>query len=78
MKWTANGQLVSQISEQPAYYSIRELADRWRVSRGTVYNRLRHLGAPVLDFSAPGGRSRKAVHVSVVLDIETRRTKRLC
>ncbi|HTT24174.1 MAG TPA: hypothetical protein VMG82_34945 [Candidatus Sulfotelmatobacter sp.] len=34
------------------YYSIRELAERWRVSRGTVYNRLRAAGAKVLDFAA--------------------------
>jgi predicted DNA-binding protein YlxM (UPF0122 family) len=80
MKPIMNYQQVSQIpeQEQPAYYSIRELAERWRVSRGTVYNRLRCEGAPVLDFSAPGKRSRKAVRATVVLDIEGRRTKRLC
>jgi hypothetical protein len=38
------------------YYSIGELADRWRVSRGTVYNRLRSTGAKVLDFASSGRR----------------------
>lgn len=63
---------------QREYYSIGELADRWRVSRGTVYNRLRSAGAKVLDFAAPGKKSRKVVSVSVVLQIEARKTKKLC
>ena len=65
-------------SGEQEYYSIRELAERWRVSRGTVYNRLRSAGAKVLDFATPGGRSKKAVRASVVLQIEARKTKRLC
>lgn len=60
------------------YYSIGELADRWRVSRGTVYNRLRSAGAKVLDFAASGRRGKKVVSVSVVLQIEARKTKKLC
>lgn len=60
------------------YYSINELAVRWRVSRGTVYNRLRSAGAKVLDFSSHGKRSKKAVHASVVLQIEAQKTKKLC
>lgn len=65
-------------SGEQEYYSIRELAERWRVSRGTVYNRLRSAGAKVLDFGAQGGRSKKAVRASVVLQIEARKTKKLC
>lgn len=64
--------------DRQEYYSIGELAERWRVSRGTVYNRLRATGAKVLDFATPGGRSKKAVRASVVLQIEARRTKKLC
>ena len=47
-----------QISRGQAqeYFSISELAQRWRCSRGTVYNRLRAVGAEVLDF-APRGAS---------------------
>jgi hypothetical protein len=60
------------------YYSIGELAIRWRVSRGTVYNRLRSAGAKVLDFSSPGKRSKKTVHVNVILHIEAQRTRKLC
>jgi hypothetical protein len=60
------------------FFSIAELATRWRCSRGTVYNRLRAVGARVLDFAPSGKKSKKAVPVHVVLDIETRRMKRLC
>jgi predicted DNA-binding protein YlxM (UPF0122 family) len=67
---------VSQSPNQ-AYFSIQELANRWRCSRGTVYNRLRTVEAKVLDFSTAGKKSRKAVSAQVVLEIETRKTKRL-
>ena len=60
------------------FYSIVELASRWRCSRGTVYNRLRAVGARVLDFAAAGKRGRKVVSTKVVLEIEARNTKRLC
>jgi len=64
--------------DRQQYYSIGELAIRWRVSRGTVYNRLRLAGAKVLDFSSPGKRSKKTVHVSVIRQIEAQRTRKLC
>lgn len=76
--FVTNSQQVSRVPEQPAYYSICELADRWRVSRGTVYNRLRAVGAPALDFSAQGKRSKKAIKATVVLEIEARKTRRIC
>jgi len=60
------------------YFSIADLAKRWRCSRGTVYNRLRSKGARVLDFATPGKRGKKVVAVSVVLQIESLVTKRLC
>jgi hypothetical protein len=60
------------------FYSIFELAKRWRCSRGTVYNRLRASGARVLDFAAAGRRGRKVVATKVVLEMEARNTKRLC
>jgi hypothetical protein len=59
------------------FFSIGELASRWRCSRGTVYNRLRAAGATVLDFSAPGKKSKKTVSAKVVLQIESRKTKKL-
>lgn len=69
---------IAHASNRQEYYSIGELAARWRCSRGTVYNRLRSVGAKVLDFSAPGRRSKKAIHASVVFGIEAQKTKRLC
>ena len=60
------------------FFSVGELAARWRCSRGSVYNRLRAAGAKVLDFSAPGKRGKKAVPASTVVEIETRQMKRLC
>jgi hypothetical protein len=52
----------------PPYFSIQELAERWRCSRGTVYNMIR--GERVLDFAAPGHRGKKLVPSDVVRRIE--------
>jgi hypothetical protein len=60
------------------YFSIPDLAKRWRCSRGTVYNRLRAHGAKVLDFAPNGKRGKKVVAASTVLQLEARQTKRLC
>jgi hypothetical protein len=60
------------------YFSIADLAKRWRCSRGTVYNRLRAHGAKVLDFAPNGKRGKKVVAASTVLQLEARQTKRLC
>jgi hypothetical protein len=59
------------------FFSIGELASRWRCSRGTVYNRLRTAGALVLDFAPPGKKGKKCVPVNVVLQIERKQTRRL-
>jgi hypothetical protein len=59
------------------YFSIEELAERWRCSRGTVYNRLRVVGAQVLDFGPSGKRSKKAVSLKTVLEMENRKSKKL-
>jgi predicted DNA-binding protein YlxM (UPF0122 family) len=59
------------------FFSIDELAERWRCSRGTVYNRLRAAGAKVLDFAAQGKKGKKAVPTAVVIQIENQRMKRL-
>jgi hypothetical protein len=40
------------------YFSIPELAKRWRCSRGTMYNRLRAHGGKVLDFVPNGKRGK--------------------
>jgi Fic family protein len=60
-----------------AYFAIAELAQRWRVSRATVYNRLRSIGAEVLDFAPPGKRGKKAIAADTVRQIEAKKTKRL-
>lgn len=60
------------------FFSFQDLAERWHCSRGTVRNRLRALGAQVLDFSAAGQRGKKVVAASVVFGIESKRTRRLC
>jgi hypothetical protein len=68
---------ITRGQAEQEYFSIAELAERWRCSRGTVYNRLRAVGAAVLDFGAPGKKCRKAVAAKIVLQIESRKTKRL-
>jgi hypothetical protein len=59
------------------FFSIRELARRWRCSRGTVYNRLRLSGVKVLDFGVAGRKSKKLVPAAVVLRMEAKYTKAL-
>ncbi len=56
---------------EPAYFSISDLAARWRCSRGTVYNVIR--GERVLDFAAAGHRGKKLVPAEVVRRIEQRK-----
>lgn len=66
------------MTSQQTYYTFQELANRWRCSRGTVRNRLRAFGAPVLDFaSAPGKRSKKVIPASAIEAMELKKTKRL-
>lgn len=50
------------------FYSIPELAERWRCSRGSVYNQIR--GEKVVDFAANGKKGHKLVPLDVVLKIE--------
>jgi hypothetical protein len=57
----------------PPYFSIPELASRWRCSRGTVYNVIR--GEKVLDFATPGHRGKKLVPRDVVCSIEQSNTR---
>jgi len=59
------------------YFSIGELARRWRCSRGTVYNRLRLAGVKVLDFGVAGRKSKKLVAAVVVFYLEAKYTKAL-
>lgn len=55
------------------FFSIPELAVRWRCSRGTVYNMIR--GEKVVDFAAPGRKGKKLVPAEVVRGIECRSMK---
>jgi hypothetical protein len=61
--------------EQP-FFTIADLASRWRCSRASVYNVLR--GELVVDFAPrPGRKGRKLVSAEVVRQIENRRARRL-
>jgi hypothetical protein len=64
-------------NRQQQFYSIPELADRWRCSRGTVYNRLRFAGAKVLDFASAGKKGKKLVSALTVFQIESKHRKAL-
>jgi hypothetical protein len=57
-----------QSGRAQVFYSIPELAERWRCSRASVYNRIR--GKVVLDFAEKGRRGHKVVPIEVVSDIE--------
>jgi len=54
-------------------FSISDLAERWRCSRGTVYNIIR--GEWVVDFAAPGRKGKKLVPADVVYRIEQDRMR---
>lgn len=64
-------------NRQQPFYSIPELADRWRCSRGTVYNRLRFAGAKVLDLGSAGKKGKKLVPALTVFQIESKYLKAL-
>ena len=68
---------IAQGTVRQEYFSIGELATRWRCSRGTVYNRLRSSSAKVLDFACPGKKGKKAVPAAVVVQIEAGKMRRL-
>jgi transposase len=68
---------ISQGNARPEYFSISEVATRWRYSRGTVYNRLRSSGTKVLDFAPRGKKGKKAVPAAVIHEIELRKLRRL-
>ncbi len=68
---------AEEMNGTPSFYSIPELAERWRCSRGTVYNRLRFAGAKVLDFAASGKKGKKLIPARTVLQIESRYLKAL-
>jgi hypothetical protein len=55
-------------STLPPFFSIQDLAKRWRCSRASVYNRIR--GERVVDFAATGKKGHKLVPLDVVLKIE--------
>jgi len=61
-----------------AFYSIQDLANRWRCARGTVYNVLRESEFKVLDLSHPGkDKGKRLIPGSVVERIEQRRMRPL-
>ena len=60
---------------QQPFFSISELAVRWRCSRGTVYNRLRFDGAKVLHFGSAGKKGKKLVPALTVFQIESKYLK---
>ena len=52
----------------PPFFSIADLATRWRCSRGSVYNWLR--GRKVLHFAPKGSKGRTLVPCATVVEIE--------
>jgi hypothetical protein len=66
-------QQTGALQDVRPYFSIPDLADRWRCSRASVYNRLR--GEKVVDFAATGRKGHKLVPLEVVLKIERERVR---
>jgi len=55
------------------FFSIPDLAERWRCSRASVYNQIR--GEKVVDFATNGRKGHKLVPLEVVLKIERDRLR---
>jgi hypothetical protein len=62
------GEIAEPAPDVRPFFSIRDLAERWRCSRGSVYNQIR--GERVLDFATNGRKGHKVVPLDVVLKIE--------
>jgi hypothetical protein len=65
------------ISDHEKFLTVSELAQRWRIARPTVYDRIRALDLKVLDFNPRTGRGRKLIPFGAVLEIENRQLRRL-
>jgi len=61
-------EITRPVADVRPFFSIRDLAERWRCSRASVYNRIR--GAMVVDFAAKGRKGQKLLPLDVVLKIE--------
>lgn len=61
-------EVARPVPDMRPFLSIQDLAERWRCSRGSVYNRIR--GEMVVDFAAKGKKGHKLVPLAVVLKIE--------
>jgi hypothetical protein len=72
-QFEAAGTTAKETAPMQPYYSITELAERWRCSRGTIYNLIR--GEKVLDFAIAGHRGKKLVPRDVVRKIEERKMR---
>jgi hypothetical protein len=68
-----NEQIARPAAEFRPFFSIRDLAERWRCSRASVYNQIR--GEKVVDFAANGRKGHKLVPLEVVLKIERSRLR---
>jgi hypothetical protein len=71
-KHQADGE-ARQVPLVRPFFSIRDLAERWRCSRASVYNQIR--GEMVVDFATSGKKGHKLVPLDVVLKIERARMR---
>lgn len=70
---TAKQSEKREVRAMQPYFSISDLAERWRCSRASVYNQIR--GEKVLDFATNGRKGHKLVPLEVVLKIERGRMR---
>lgn len=66
-------ELPHPVPDVRPFFSIPDLAERWRCSRASVYNAIR--GEKVLDFATNGRKGHKVVPLDVVLKIERARMR---
>jgi hypothetical protein len=69
--------LLSGTAQKILWTAEVGLANRWRIARPTVYDRLRQARVKVLDFNPRGGRGRKLIPFGAVLEVENRQLRAL-
>jgi hypothetical protein len=75
---TRASQRLSPMPEHTGpWFSMSELADRWRCAESTARRVLRMNGCTVLDFAQRGQKGKKLIRKSTIEQLEIRRTKQL-
>jgi response regulator of citrate/malate metabolism len=66
---------MSEVQKMDAYYTIKELAERWKSSQSSVARYLKINGCQVLDLAIGKKKSKKIISAKEILRLEEKRCK---